>query len=138
MATELRVAVAKAVQCISFPYTSAPRALILKSHSSPTPAPPPADCRTNFEQPTKDGLGADNKGNQMMTQMGWQTGMGLGAQGQGITAPVQVCVCVLRVRRFAHSLVLCVRSFTHSLVLRVHRLLIRVRRFAHSLSLTVG
>lgn len=40
------------------------------------------------EQPTKDGIKDDNKGNKMLQAMGWKEGQGLGARCQGIVAPV--------------------------------------------------
>uniref|UniRef100_UPI00358FACB1 RNA-binding protein 10-like isoform X3 n=1 Tax=Myxine glutinosa TaxID=7769 RepID=UPI00358FACB1 len=43
----------------------------------------------NFEQPTKDGLTADNIGSKMMKAMGWNQGTGLGKKEQGITLPIE-------------------------------------------------
>ena len=42
-----------------------------------------------FEQPTKDGIGADNVGNKLLKKMGWSEGTGLGRGSQGIVEPIQ-------------------------------------------------
>ncbi|GAA5967740.1 hypothetical protein JCM11641_005751 [Rhodosporidiobolus odoratus] len=41
------------------------------------------------EQPNKDGLEESNKGLKMLEKMGWSSGAGLGASGDGRVAPVQ-------------------------------------------------
>jgi len=43
-----------------------------------------------YEQPTKDGLGGDNKGNQMLKSMGWKQGNGLGKTQSGRVDPIEV------------------------------------------------
>jgi hypothetical protein len=50
------------------------------------------------EQPTRDGLKSDHRGNKLLQAMGWREGEGLGRQSQGITAPVEATVH-LAVRR---------------------------------------
>ena len=42
----------------------------------------------SFEQPTKQGLGADNVGNKLLQKMGWNAGEGLGKNQQGIVDPL--------------------------------------------------
>ncbi|XP_032892967.1 RNA-binding protein 5 isoform X1 [Amblyraja radiata] len=44
---------------------------------------------SDFEQPTKDGIGSDNIGSRMLQAMGWKEGSGLGRNQQGITAPIE-------------------------------------------------
>ena len=46
--------------------------------------------RRTYEQPTKDGIQADNIGNKMLQAMGWTAGTGLGKARQGIVAPISV------------------------------------------------
>ena len=43
---------------------------------------------SRFEQPTKQGLGADNVGNKLLQKMGWNEGQGLGKSQQGIVDPL--------------------------------------------------
>ena len=40
------------------------------------------------EEPTRHGIGSDNKGNQLLKSMGWIEGMGLGRHEDGITVPI--------------------------------------------------
>lgn len=48
------------------------------------------DTSSSYEEPTKAGIGADNKGNRLLQKMGWQEGMGLGKSNQGRTTIIQV------------------------------------------------
>lgn len=45
---------------------------------------------SDFEQPTRDGLGSDNIGSRMLQAMGWKEGSGLGRKKQGIVTPIEV------------------------------------------------
>lgn len=45
---------------------------------------------TNYEEPTKAGIGSDNIGNRLLQKMGWQEGMGLGKGNQGRTSIIEV------------------------------------------------
>lgn len=56
-----------------------------------------------YEQPTKDGIGGDNIGNQMLKAMGWTEGSGLGKSGQGIVNPIQVGCCQLPCKASSYS-----------------------------------
>lgn len=47
------------------------------------------DTSSTYEEPTKAGIGADNKGNRLLQKMGWQEGMGLGKSNQGRTTIIQ-------------------------------------------------
>lgn len=47
------------------------------------------DSSSSYEEPTKAGIGADNKGNRLLQKMGWQEGMGLGKSNQGRTTIIQ-------------------------------------------------
>lgn len=47
------------------------------------------DSPAVYEEPTKAGIGADNKGNRLLQKMGWQEGMGLGKSNQGRTTIIQ-------------------------------------------------
>jgi len=44
-----------------------------------------------FEQPTAQGIKADNVGNRLLQKMGWKDGEGLGKGQQGIVDPIEVC-----------------------------------------------
>jgi len=44
-----------------------------------------------FEQPTAQGIKADNVGNRLLQKMGWKDGEGLGKGHQGIVDPIEVC-----------------------------------------------
>lgn len=47
------------------------------------------EATVDYEQPTKLGIGSDNKGNKLLQKMGWQEGMGLGKTNQGRTTIIE-------------------------------------------------
>ncbi|XP_050422171.1 RNA-binding protein 5 [Adelges cooleyi] len=47
------------------------------------------EASVDYEQPTKLGIGSDNKGNRLLQKMGWQEGMGLGKTNQGRTTIIE-------------------------------------------------
>ncbi|KAK7457991.1 hypothetical protein BaRGS_00039136 [Batillaria attramentaria] len=59
------------------------------------PAPPvpkkqaQIDLPEVYEQPTKQGIGAENVGNKLLQKMGWAAGQGLGKANQGRTDPIE-------------------------------------------------
>ncbi|KAJ3358914.1 hypothetical protein HDU91_005070 [Kappamyces sp. JEL0680] len=46
------------------------------------------DQKPKVTQPTRNGIKADNKGNQLLQKMGWRQGQGLGMEGDGIVKPI--------------------------------------------------
>ena len=57
-----------------------------------------------YEQPTKQGIGVENIGSQMLQKMGWSAGLGLGKVNQGRVVPVEVGRVHLSVPASAFSL----------------------------------
>lgn len=47
------------------------------------------EATVDYEQPTKLGIGSDNRGNKLLQKMGWQEGMGLGKTNQGRTTIIE-------------------------------------------------
>nr|KAG5691464.1 hypothetical protein BaRGS_017307 [Batillaria attramentaria] len=48
-----------------------------------------AAADAGYEQPTKQGIGAENVGNKLLQKMGWAAGQGLGKANQGRTDPIE-------------------------------------------------